>query len=277
MRQRDDRRNHRTAILILLALLLWDDGWSAFAYHYQDERIVSDTSLTLRHNEWQIGVWRTDYGITDWWMVGTYHVPWVIVAPNLQTKLKFLSGESWAVAFQPGILYLDTTIVLSDTATAKVFMVPLQLSGTVDVAPDWSATLATVFTGVWGSGTYDKDEFEGGAAITNFQIAGNIEWRIDSVWALVLEGRYLAYQENDAAGVAIKQPTDTLTLEVHGAADATVVDLQHAFSVALSAVASFETFNVRFGAGYGNYNIPGMNLVWPNKLPFPEVDVFWRF
>ena len=44
-----------------------------------------------------------------------------------------------------------------------------------------------------------------------------------------------------------------------------------------SVVFSWKVFNLRLGVGYGNYSIPGINLVLPKKTLIPDLDFYFRF
>jgi hypothetical protein len=40
---------------------------------------------------------------------------------------------------------------------------------------------------------------------------------------------------------------------------------------------SFRHLNLRAGVGYGNYSVPGVNVIVPGLRPFPVFDLFWRW
>jgi hypothetical protein len=259
-------------------VLLLAGSRPARAYHDPtSQRIVTNTAHTLQKNEFRLGIFRFDYGVVDWFTVGTYTLPWFVLAPNIQLKFRVRLGQRWAIGWRPSFLFLDLGLFLSEGTTAKLFFVPLELFVTVDVARPVGITVSGSLNNVFGDGNYNRDELKGAAAIANVQAAANVEWRITRSWALVLEGRYLAYQANQTVGASNIQVNDFTTLEVHGDISLNTVDLQHAFSASLAAVLSLKTFNLRFGAGYGNFNIPGLNIVWPDRYPFPELDIFWRW
>ena len=81
--------------------------------------------------------------------------------------------------------------------------------------------------------------------------------------ALVVHARFLAYQYLKASGEA--RIYDHTTVEVYGCAE---IDVQNAWSLTLSSVFSWQTFNLRIGFGHGNYNIRVVNFVIPARIPY---------
>jgi hypothetical protein len=269
----------RAAVAGLGALAFLARTAPALAYHDGEHRIIIDTAYTLGEDEWRLGLWRVDYGLWDDFFVGTHTLPWIVAMANLHARYRFLSDDRIDLAVGVGLYWLDLkkTRYLADAlkqtdSDARFVILPAEIAGTYRFDEGLSLTVAPVFTAVALTGTYNADEFEGTGAVTNLQITATLEQRLGRVVALLAHGRFLAYQYVKAGGEL--RLDDYTTAEVHVGAD---IDVQNAWSITLSSVFSWQTFNFRVGVGYGNYNIPAVNFVIPVRIPYPELDVYWRF
>jgi hypothetical protein len=267
------------AAALLCALTLLARPGRALAFHDDEQRVIIDTAYTLREDEWRLGLWRVDYGFWDDFYVGTHTVPWIVAMANLHAKYRFLSDDRIDLAAGVGLYWLDLkrTRYLADAlkktdSDARFVILPAEIAGTYRFDEGLSLTVAPVFTAVALTGTYNADEFEGAGAVTNLQLTATLEQRVSRVVALLAHARFLAYQYVKAAGEL--QLDDYTTAELHAGAD---IDVQNAWSITLCSVFSWQTFNLRVGIGYGHYNIPAVNFVIPIRIPYPELDLYWRF
>ncbi len=280
MRGLDHRKRlSRAAAALLCALVSPALPQNALAYHDDEQRVIIDTAYTLGEDEWRLGIWRLDYGLWDDIYLGTHILPWIVAMANLHAKYRFLSVDRFDLAAGIGLYWLDLgkTRYLADLlketdSDARFVILPAEIAGTYRFDEDLSLTLAPVFTAVALTGTYHADEFEGAGAVTNLQLTATLQQRLGRVVALVAHARFLAYQYLKASGKV--QLDDYTTAELHAGAD---IDVQNAWSLTLCSVFSWQTFNFRIGLGYGNYNIPGVNFVIPVRIPYPELDLYWRF
>ena len=67
------------------------------------------------------------------------------------------------------------------------------------------------------------------------------------------------------------------TAELQAEGETSVLDLVDGSSLVFGALLSWQRFNLRLGASFGNYNIPGVNFVIAGRLIVPEIDMYWRF
>ncbi|MEZ4467772.1 MAG: hypothetical protein R3F43_25840 [bacterium] len=67
---------------------------------------------------------------------------------------------------------------------------------------------------------------------------------------------------------------DESSIDVYGTANAEVEGAKG--NISLSAFWSWETFNLRLGAG-GHFAVPVVNVFVPVVTWAPVVDMFWRF
>jgi hypothetical protein len=269
-----------TVPLLLLSTLL---ASRAAAYHSERQRGISGTAFALHRDEWEVGLFSVDYGLFEQLQLGTYTVPWLAVIPNLQLKLTLFRNDRWAVALRPGMYYADLSLprklygVGPEDTTIKLWLFPIEGYVSVVLAPRFTLTASGVYTAVTGSGHYDPQDFEGTAAASNAQVGLGLEWRVNQVTALTFQARLVAFQQAGGVGSINVDLDSATTADVKAKGSPTFVDANKGYSVAVSALFSWSSFNLRVGMGYGNYNVPGMNLVVPKRLPFPIFDLFWRF
>jgi hypothetical protein len=273
------RRLTIPAVAMAIAIQLAGHRCPARAYHDDEQSVVIDTAHTLRENEWRLGIWRVDYGFLDEFYLGTHTLPWLVAMANLHARYRFLSDNDLELSVSLGLYWLDLKKTrylskpLKETSSDAVFVIlPAELGGTYRFDEMFSLTVAPVFTAVALSGNYNADEFEGAGAVTNLQLTTTLEVRFTRVTALFAHARFLAYQHVRADTVL--QLDDYTTAELHAGAD---INVQNAWSLTLSSVFSWEMFNFRVGVGYGNFNVPPINFVLPLRLPYPELDLYWRF
>ena len=117
--------------------------------------------------------------------------------------------------------------------------------------------------------------FQGGTS--NLQSLYTFELRATRVTAFLLQARFLSFQRANLNGNVVLHPDEFTTVEVHGARDSDALNFRGAYSLGVSALFSWELFNLRLGLGYGNYNVPGLNFMLPMRTPFPDFDFYWVF
>lgn len=268
-----------------LALVLTVLGASrpAAAYHSARKQSVSGTAFLLNQGEWLVGLFRLDYGVMEQLQIGTYTMPWLVVFPNIQFKMLAFQNERWAVSIRPGLFYEDFELprklygIGPQSTDIKLWIIPLEGYVSLVIRDRFMLTLAAVYTAIAGKGHYNPDDYKGTAAAANAQVGLGFQWRVNHVTALTLQARYVAFQSATGVGSVTIDVDDATSADVRARGSANAADASNGYSVAASALFSWQTFNLRVGGGYGNYNIPGMNLVIPKRYPFPVFDAFWRF
>ncbi len=255
----------------------------AQAFHTDRVRTIFGNAFVLDKGEWEIGPFRANVGALEQLQFGTYFLPLLILAPSLEAKLLLFQNERFAVSVRPSVFYADLSFlhrfygIGSSDTNIKMWVVPVEGYVSAIIRSRFTLTASLVFTGVRGSGRYDPEDFKGTAAASNLQAGLGFEWRINRVTALLFQSRFFALQQVGGAG--------TVTVDVDDATDAYITasgapvfaDVDQGYSFSASALLSFAHFNLRAGMGYGNYNLPGINLVVPERIFFPEFDLFWRF
>lgn len=270
----------RLTPLAALAVLLASAG-PAEAYHTEAQRVTADTAETLGQGEWVIGMWRVAGSPWDALDIETIWATWIVPMPNLTLKARvFQDGTGrLSLAAKAGLYWAQLGKLLSSGQTeseATLFILPLEAAASWRFDDDWTWSLQTVYSAVGVRGNYDGD-IEGIAAVSNLQVATTFEWRATRVTALYLHARGLLFQDLAGSAVTTVQVDAFTTAEIHGSAATDAVDVEGGWSAILGLLMSWETFNFRFGLGYGNWSLPGINLVVPELTPIVELDLFWRF
>ncbi len=256
----------------------------AAAYHTPTERVTDESAYTLNRRELRIGLWKIEYGLLDSLTVGTYPLIWLFKVANLSAKYEYAFSPRWSVAARLSLARLDLQRLNEESPPAALYTIPFELWGSHRLGDSVSLSAGAIFSKVGVSGATEGEaqdgvdnSLEGAAAVTNLQLAGTLEWRLTRVTALQLHGRWLAYQDTTASSTITLHPDEYTTVEVVAAAESDAVDVANAFSVVPSFVFSWQTFRLRLGLGYGNFNVPVINFVVPVRSVIPELDLYWRW
>lgn len=270
----------------LLALLLLLSPQESFAYHTETERQTDFSAWSLSQGELRLGLFQQEVGIFDWWTVGTYTVPWLLIPVSrsfngsLYTKFKFLDTGRFAASFQPKAFYLsfyDLQVQGLEDGDFQALIMPLELTTSLVINHHFSASLEATWVQTLVNAdakTVDEHTALGAIAQNNLQFALYGEYRLSRVVAFNLTTRLVPYSSPvNLNGEA--EATDATTVNLNA-------DLQPdgppvAWLVQPGAAFSWRTFNFHIGVGYGNVILPGVRIVSQRKFIVPDFDVFWRF
>jgi hypothetical protein len=254
----------------------------ARADHDEHERATDDTAYTLQGGRLRIGVWKLQYGLFDFATVGTYTVPWAVLAATVHAKVRLLSADPIAVAVQAGFAYFDSTRLRtldSSIGSAIVTAVPLEAYGSYRFGRMFTVSAGASYTEVGVDGALSVQALDGAAqgASDNFQLMAAAELRLSRVFALIAVGRWLVLQRVFAQARATLHPDAFTTVMVNGDVAASEFSVRDAYSIVPSVHMSWGRFNLRAGVGYGNFNVPLVNFVLPERTLIPEFDLFFVF
>jgi hypothetical protein len=266
---------------LVAALMLARSGVAA-AYHSDDEHITDDTAWTLKGpKNWRLGLYKASVTIADRLVVGTYLWPWLARTPSAFAKLRFLSLGPTQWATEVGFFRLDTQSFDGTGADAPVFTVgSLALVDSIEINRQHQISTKLIGTAVRVTGQLADDTLRGNgsAALTNLQLLLAYEWRLSSSLAFVVTGRYQLLQVLAGETRFRATPDEYTSVDVAlAASDDHVVNYSYAFSIVPALAMSWQTFNLRLGVGYGNFNIPGVNFMINRRTPIPELDLYWTF
>jgi hypothetical protein len=252
----------------------------AFAEHTKTDRPTDGTAYTKQRGALRAGLWNLEASLFDEVTVGTATLPWLLLVWNAHVKAKVYDEDPLALSVGTGFWYMDLgrfEAISDKSVDARFFVAPLDLRGSYRFDDEWTLTVGGVWTGSWLTGTYDPASFQGTAATSNFQTVANVTVLLSDVVALNLEGRYLVVQKASARAKTTLYPDEFTTVEVQGTAATDAVDYPNAFSLVPSIHVSYGWFNLRAGLGYGNFNIPGVNFMLPDRSLVPELDIYGVF
>lgn len=275
--KRRDVRLVTAGLAVVACALLCALASPAHARHTDKERITDQTAYTFGKNQIQLGLWQAGYGILDNLDVFSYTLPWLLQTANIHTKYRFYDTGKWSFSGRVGVFRLDFQDFSPDAPPATFTIIPFHLGASYQASSAWTFSAETVYTSNRLEGQVDVGDLRGSAAVTNLQLTATAEWRWSETFAIVTHARALAFQDTNAAANFVYQPDDYTTVEVYGAAETDLLDVQGAWSIVPSAFWSWDTFNLRAGLGYGNFNIPGFNIVFIQRSVIPEFDMFWRW
>lgn len=250
----------------------------AFAYHDDKQRITNGTAYTLGDDyRWKIGLWEAKFAIFSRLDVSIYPLPWLFMVSNLGLKYEYRLSDAVSFGTKLHAFRLDVQKLNEKIEPVKIEAIPAELNASFRWG-DFTNSLQMIFSYIHVQGSMEEDALRGAAAISNLQFVDSFEYRWTRVTALWLRVRYLAYQWQPSASARyVLHPDDYTTVEVHGAAEVDMFDVSHAYSIVPGVQFSWESYNLRLGLGYGNYNLGPVNFVVPQKTLVPEFDMFWRW
>jgi hypothetical protein len=293
-----DRRNDRRAVTRALAMIgtapalrggaslamavaaLVSLAPRAQADHDEISRATDDTAYTLEGGRLRVGLWKVQYGVFDFATVGTYTLPWVVLAATAHAKLRLISEDPITAAVQVGFAYFDSARLRAlDASAGRAIVTALPLEAYVSYRVDETFTLGAGagYTEVGVDGALWSDAFAGAGegASDNLQLIASAEVRLSRVFALVVIGRWLLLQRVFGRAKGTLHPDAFTTVVVNGDAAASEFSVRDAYSVVPSVHMSWGWFNLRVGVGYGNFNVPLVNFVLPDRTLIPELDLFF--
>jgi len=245
-------------------------------------RVIDQTAYTLEGGRFRLGLFKFQVGIFDFLTVGTYTLPWAVLAATVHAKLRLVEAGPFAVSVQAGFAYFDSRRLqwLNDEiGSAVVTVLPVEAQLSYRPVDALSLSFGAAYTEVAVDGELSVEAFNGAGrgAADNFQLTGNAELRMSSTLALVVELRWLMLQRVAANANATLYPDAFTVVVVHGGAAARDFEVRDAFSVVPSLLLTLGVFNLRLGVGYGNYNVPLVNFVLPERTLIPEADLYFLF
>ena len=250
---------------------------------FADDRITDDTPYKIPSGAVRVGLWKLQYGVPNvsGLELGTYTLPYVsfalhVKSVNVHAKYQFFDKEHWTLAANVGFAYVDLGGLDID---ARIAIMPIQILAARRIGKRLTLGLGMMWSTITGEGSYNEDEateFRGAVAVDNVQTWFSLMLHLSRGWTLYFESRAVSSIEAAGNGDATFTVNDRTTVDVAATGKASIEELRGGSSL-LAAQYSREHFRLRFGIGYGNYNIPVVNFIIPVATPFPELDFFWVF
>jgi hypothetical protein len=241
------------------------------------------TAFTVRGGQLKLGVLAIEYGLTDWWSIGTDPPAWAlrsvthVLVPNAHTELALVRSSGVQVSVMAAGYYADLS--KSNWPNAQLLTVPLSLfvSGSLAGLTDswtWLHLEGSYnFLHAFGTGSTDRAEVEGTVATRSLQLGAMFEQRIWRGLSLTLRGRVQAWTTPLVLeGEATIDPFTRAELmaELRPARD-------YPWAVVAAVTYSWKHVLLRVGGGYGAYFVHGMNVVLPyfGIIPDGELAIFF--
>lgn len=241
--------------------------------------VYENTARVLDQGRLRLGLFAFDYGLIDGVSIGIDVPAWLsraysdLLLPNVHVKFRLFDAGPVQFSGRAAVYY-GTLNTSSTNGQLAVF--PLSLFGSVQILPrvwlhaDGSYTYGRAF----GSTDIGKAKLGDAELGTRTAQAGlMLEWRLTRLLALLARGRYQFYER-------------PIVVRGSGNYDAyTRIDLaaeaqprtSHPWLVVGGAALTWTHVGFIVGAGYGEYVVPGSNLVLPYKGVIPEIELTVQF
>ena len=277
------------AVGLMLALL---SASSAFAAPAQAQPApgrerIDFTAYTMRGQAAQIGIGAAAYGVTDELTVGTYVVPW-LASPILGAPIvtAFVKGRDWlhgplAGSVRATVVYanageLSDALSGGDSGSAQLWMVPLELSGSLLVSPAFtqSLQLTWVFIDVDGESGAEVDVgFGAAAAATSASLSSLSELRVTRVTSLTLRLNLLLGYSNVAIDGQLERDGTQVTADLGEDPD------RRDFVANFIPGVAFHWAHValHLGVGVGAPWLPIAGIPIHTTTVVPDLDFYVRF
>jgi hypothetical protein len=248
---------------------------------------IDFTAYTLRGQAAQIGIGASAYGVIDELTVGTYVVPW-LASPLLGAPMvtAFVKGRDWlrgpvAVSLRAGVVYLNASelsdaLSSSDDASARIWMVPLELSGSLLVSPAFtqSLQLTWVHIDVDGESGAEVDVgFGAAAAASSASLSSLSELRVSSVTSLTLRMNVLLGYSNVAIDGQLERNGTQVTADLGEDSDRSDFVANFIPGVAFH----WAHVGLHLGVGIGAPWLPIAGIPIHTTTVVPDLDFYVRF
>ena len=265
--------------LALLLLLAMSAPTSAWAFNTKASPITDGSAYQLNQNEWRLGLFQLDYGVTDWLEVGTIHLLWLARVSNLSTKWRIY--ETGKHRFTTELAYFQVSAKDYDDTNPDIvfYAIPWTVTwsrrGTNDTM---SLNVLVTQTGLRGESSSTSDVELGGAAVATSGIVRPVyEYRMSAVTALLFEANLSLFQLIQGDAQSTVELDERTTLDLFGNANAEFTG-DFLANASASFFWSWSSFNLKLGLGYGHLSLPVANFFIPNRRMFiPTFNMFWRF
>jgi hypothetical protein len=243
-------------------------------------RATHETARTLRQGELELGLLTTDVGVFDAVTVGIDHLYYVLPVFNFHAKARLYRDGDFAIALRGSVYYLDVELFWwAETPSTRgwLFAWPIEALVTIPLGERFSLHTFAALTMTGGEFEQAGGDYGGAAAANNLQIGLTPEWRLSRHVALNLRLRFAPWVDVGGAAIGTIPIDPATTLEVAADAELDTSEAELAFSGVLAIHLVYGWFNLRLGAGWGNFNLPGLNFLFVQRGPIVELGLYARF
>lgn len=262
------------------ALLLW----SAAANAQQLDNPRTDyTAYTRPKGRAQVGLLKTDLGIIDEVLIGTYPLPWFAFPilktpiPNVYAKVRSPWSGPFTVAVGGSFLFVDGKAIakLADkTASASAVSTTAEIDASYRFDDRFSLSLGLDYAHLRAIGGKNDEatSIEGASAGHTYSTRLLGEWRLSRVFALSLLFRYLIYQSPYSVESSSSDGALTVTSDL--TAESTI---QKHFTLVPGVSFEWERWELNAGVGYGVLYLPALGLASSKNWPVVDLAFGYRF
>ncbi|HET7546097.1 MAG TPA: hypothetical protein VFK05_39785 [Polyangiaceae bacterium] len=271
----------KTISLAVCAALL---AWSAAASAQQLENPRTDyTAYTRPRGRASVGLLKTDLGVIDELLIGTYPLPWLAfpllktTVPNVYLKARGPWSGPFALALGGSLTYINAK-ALAQLADKDADGSALSFTGEFDASyrfdERFSLSLGFDYARLraFGGAGDHTGSVEGAAMGHTFSTRALGEWRLSRVFALSLLFRYLIYQSPYKVDATSDTPALTVTSDL--SAEST---LQKHFTLVPGVSFEWQRWELNVGVGYGVFYLPVLGLASGRNWPVIDLAFAYRF
>jgi hypothetical protein len=252
---------------------------SATALAQERVEVYDGTARTLDKGTVRLGLFSFDYGITHRIAVGIDVPAWVtrtfsdVLAPNVHLKVALFELGPVSFTGQAAGYYVTLS---GGEGKGQVTLVPLSLFASAKILPRVFLHGEGTYTYAEGTGSVDigRAEVANGTVGTRSGQAGlMIELRLTRWLALLGRGRYQFYERPLVVrGGSNLDPYTRVDVNAEAASK-----YAHPYLVTASLAFTWTHVGFTVGGGFGQYTVPGSNLVIPYRGLIPEAQLVVQF
>lgn len=256
--------------------------WSAGAAAQQLENPRTDyTAYTRPRGRLAVGLLKTDLGIIDQIMVGTYPLPWLLFpvlktpVPNVFVKARTPWSGPLTLALGGSITYVNAK-ALAQLPDSNVHASAVSTTASFDTSyrldERFSLSLGFDYAHLNVIGGEEAADVEGASTAHTYSTRLLGEWRLSRVFAVTLLFRYLMFQTPISADGTSNSGSVTITSDL--SVEPTV---QKRFTVVPGVSFQWERWELNAGVGYGVFYLPVFGLATGKAWPVADLAFAYRF
>jgi hypothetical protein len=266
-----------SACVLLLA-------WSAAASAQQLENPRTDyTAYTRPRGRASVGFLKTDLGVIDEFLIGTYPLPWFAfpwlktTVPSVYAKVRSPWSGPLTLALGGSFLYVDGKAI-AQLADKDASASAVSTTGSFDASyrfdERFSLSLGLDYANLRaiGDSADEATSVEGASTAHTYSTRLLGEWRLSRVFALSLLFRYLMYQSPISADSTSSTNAVTVTSDL--SAESTI---QKRFTLVPGVSFEWEHWELNAGVGYGVFYLPVLGLASAKSWPVVDFAFAYRF
>jgi len=259
-------------------------SWCAGASAQQLENPRTDyTAYTRPKGRAQVGLLKTDLGIIDEVLIGTYPLPWFAfpvlksTIPNVYAKVRSPWSGPLTLALGGSFLYVDGKAIaqLADkSASASAVSTTAEIDASYRFDDRFSLSIGLDYARLRAIGGKNDEatSVEGASMGHTYSTRLLGEWRLSRVFALSLLFRYLIYQSPYSVESSSSDSAITITSDL--SAESTI---QKHFTIVPGVSFEWERWELNAGVGYGVFYLPALGLASAKSWPVVDLAFGYRF